>query len=344
MNRRLLWITAASLVVAGILVTNVFFIVYQTQQALLLQFGQPKRIIRQPGLYLKWPFVENVVYYDKRLLDVEPPPEEVICQDQKRIVIDTYTRYLITNPLLFYQTVDTEGSARARLTAMVSASLRQVVGGVPLSALLSRKRSAIMHEIRNEVKAEAKSFGIDVIDTRIRRADLPQANSEAIYKRMISERHLQAALYRAEGQQAAAAVRAKAERQRTVILAEAQKSAQEVRGLGDAKAITTYAKAYGQDPRFFAFYRSLEAYKTALTGKNTTFVLSPQSPFFRFFENASGTPAQSANAASSPASPGPPAHSARAAAASPTSEGPANAAGRSGPARGGTRPGSAARH
>ncbi len=294
MNRRLLWAGAAGLVVAGILLTNVFFIVYQTQQAIVLEFGKPIRVIRQPGLGIKWPFIENVVYYDKRLLDVEPPPEEIITADQKRVVVDTYTRYLITNPLKFYQSVDTEAGARARLSAMVNASLRQVIGTVHLSALLSHQRSAIMHQIRNGVREEALAFGIDVVDTRIRHADLPPQNSEAVYKRMISQRHQQAALYRGEGYQAAATVRAKADRDRTVILAEAQKTAQEIRGAGDAKAIAIYAKAYGQDPRFFAFYRSIEAYKAALTGKNTTFVLSPQSPFFRFFESASGAPERAA--------------------------------------------------
>ncbi len=291
MNRRLLWAVAAGLIAAGILLTNVFFIVYQTEQAIVLEFGKPIRVVRQPGLGIKWPFVENVVYYDKRLLDVEPPPEEIITADQKRVVVDTYTRYLIANPLLFYQAVDTEAGARARLAAMVSASLRQVIGTVHLSAVLSTARSSIMHQIRDGVRDQAKSFGIDVVDTRIRHADLPPQNSEAVYKRMISQRHQQAALYRGEGYQAAATVRAKAERDRTVILAQAQKKAQEVRGSGDATAIATYAKAYGQDERFFAFYRSLEAYQAALAGKNTTFVLTPRSTFFRYFESASGAAA-----------------------------------------------------
>jgi modulator of FtsH protease HflC len=315
MNRRLLWAIAAALVVAGIVVTNVLFIVYQTDQALVLEFGQPRRVVREPGLYIKWPFIENVVYYDKRLLDVEPPPEEVIASDQKRLVVDTYTRYLITNPLLFYQTAATESGMAPRLTAMVSASLRQVIGTVPLSALLSRQRAAIMHQIRDEVKAEATPFGIEVVDTRIRRADLPPQNSEAIYKRMNSERQQQAALYRGQGAQAAAVVRAKAERDRTVILAEAQKQAQEIRGAGDATAVAIYAKAYGQDQRFFAFYRSLDAYRAALVGKNTTFILSPESPFFRFFESASGVPEGPAKAASSGAN----------AAASPRAKAPAQA-------------------
>jgi membrane protease subunit HflC len=301
MKRGLLWAVGAGLVVAGIVVTNVFFIVNQTEEALVLQFGQPRRVVRQPGLDIKWPFIENVIYYDKRLLDVEPAPEEVIASDQKRLVVDTYTRYRITNPLLFYQSVATEAGVRARLTAMVSASLRQVIGTVPLSALLSRQRAAIMHQIRDQVRAAAKGFGIDVVDTRIRRADLPPQNSEAIYKRMNSEREQIAALYRGEGAQAAAVVKAKAERDRTVILAEAQKEAQQIRGAGDAQAIAIYAKAYGQDESFFSFYRSLDAYRAALTGKNTTFVLTPQGGFFRFFENPSGAPEKRAGAALAPA-------------------------------------------
>ena len=283
----------------GILIDGSLFTVDQTETALVLQFGKPVRPVNEPGLQFKIPFVQNVVYFDKRLLDVEPPPEEVIASDQKRLVIDTYTRYRIVNPLLFYQTVGTEDGVRARLTALVSSSLRQVVGKVPLSALLSAQRADIMHLIRDDVHRTAKSFGIDVVDTRIRRADLPQQNSEAIYARMNSERQQQAALYRGEGQQAAQTVRANADREVTVIIADAQRDAQKLRGEGDAAATAIYAKAYDQDKNFFAFYRSLEAYRTALAGKNTTFVLSPDSSFFRFFNSAAsgaGTPAPTASA------------------------------------------------
>ncbi|HLY47551.1 MAG TPA: protease modulator HflC [Stellaceae bacterium] len=309
MSRRLLAVIAAALVLAGIVALSSLFIVDQTEQALLLQFGRPVRVINLPGLEVKIPFVQNVVYFDKRLLDVEPPSEEVIASDQKRLVVDTYTRYRITDPLLFYQTVGSEDAVRARLTAMVSSSLRQVIGQVPLSALLSVQRAAIMHKIRDEVRGAAKPFGIEVIDTRIRRVDLPQQNMEAIYARMNSERQQQAALYRAEGAQAAQTVRANADREVTVIVADAQREAQALRGQGDASATAIYAKAYGQDEQFFAFYRSLEAYRHALAGKDTAFVLTPQSNFFRFFGGwkgsagpsaASGTPGA---AGSSPAAP-----------------------------------------
>jgi modulator of FtsH protease HflC len=302
MNRPALAVAGVLLVVVGILATSSLFIVNQTEQALLLQFGRPVRVIDRAGLEVKTPFVQNVVYFDKRLLDVEPPPEEVIATDQKRAIVDTYTRYRITNPLLFYQTVGNEEAVRERLTVMVSSSMRQVIGKVPLSALLSAQRAPIMQKIRDDVRAAAKSFGIEVVDTRIRRFDLPVQNSEAIYARMNSERQQQAALYRGEGAQAAQTVRANADRDVTVILADAQRDAQELRGQGDAAATAIYAKAYGQDQQFYAFYRSLQAYREALAGKDTSFVLTPQSNFFRFFQGPAGGGGATA-AAPPPASP-----------------------------------------
>jgi membrane protease subunit HflC len=288
MSRGVLFAVAAMLVVAGIFAMSSLFIVDQTEQALVLQFGQPLRVLRDPGLQVKKPFIQNVIFYDKRLLDFEPPPEEVIASDQKRLIVDTYARYRITNPLLFYQTVASEITARARLGALVSGSLRQVIGNVTLSALLSPQRATIMRQIRDAVAGQAKPFGIEVVDVRIRRADLPPQNSEAIFARMRSERQQQAALYRGEGAQAAKTVRANADRERTVILADAQRDAQKVRGDGDAKAIEIYANAYDQDKDFFVFYRSLQAYRDALTGNNTSFVLNPNSSFFRFFGNPAG--------------------------------------------------------
>ncbi len=303
MDRRLLIVLVVVLVVAGLALTNALFIVDQTQQALVLQFGQPRRVIRTPGLWTKRPFLEDVRRYDNRLLDYEPPPEEVIVSDQKRLVVDTYTRYRITNPLLFYQTVNSEAAVRARLSAMVNGSLRRVLGNVTLSALLSHDRSAIMGQIRDEVSEQGKSFGIEVVDVRIRRADLPEENSQAIYARMVSERQQQAAQYRGEGAEAAQTVRANADRERTVILAEAQRSAQKVRGDGDAESIRIYAAAFGQDKEFFAFYRSMQAYRDALNGRSTSFVLTPGSGFFRFFEKpkaAAGGEATPAARANSP--------------------------------------------
>jgi membrane protease subunit HflC len=284
MDRRLLVVLAVVLVVAGFALTNALFIVDQTEQALVLQFGEPRRVIRTPGLWAKRPFLEDVKRYDNRLLDFEPPPEEVIVSDQKRLVVDTYTRYRITDSLLFYQTVNTEVAVRARLSAMVNGSLRRVLGNVTLSALLSHERPAIMGQIRDEVAEQGKSFGIQVVDVRIRRADLPEENSQAIFARMVSERQQQAAQYRGEGAEAAQTVRANADRERTIIVAEAQRSAQRVRGDGDAESIRIYADAFGQDKEFFAFYRSMQAYRDALNGRSTSFVLTPGSGFFRFFE------------------------------------------------------------
>jgi modulator of FtsH protease HflC len=288
-DRRLLIVIAVALIVVGIVATNALFIVDQTEQALVLQFGQPRRVIREPGLWVKRPFLEDVKPYDNRLLDFEPPPEEVIVSDQKRLVVDTYTRYRITDPLLFYQTANSEVAVRARLSAMVNGSLRRVLGNVTLSALLSHERPAIMKQIRDEVRDQAKGFGIDVVDVRIRRADLPEENSQAIYARMVSERQQQAAQFRGEGSEAAQTVRANADRERTVIIAEAQRDAQKVRGDGDAQSIRIYADAFGQDKEFFAFYRSMQAYRDALTGHGTSFVLTPDTGFFRFFENSGGT-------------------------------------------------------
>jgi membrane protease subunit HflC len=307
MNRKLLAVIGVVLVIGGILAMSSFFIVDQTEQALVLQLGQPRRVIREPGLWLKRPFIENVVDYDNRVLDFEPPHEEVIVSDQKRLVADTYTRYRIVNPLLFYQTVGSEAGVRARLAALVSGSLRRVLGSVTLNDVLSVKRAAIMAQIRDDVAAQAKDFGIDVVDVRLRRADLPEENSQAIYARMQSEREQQARQYRGEGAEAAQNVRANAERERTVILAEAQRDAQRVRGDGDAQSIKTYADAFGQDKEFFAFYRSLQAYRDALNGKDTSFVLTPEGNFFRFFGGWSGEGATAPHGAAPSAGTGTPA-------------------------------------
>jgi membrane protease subunit HflC len=302
MNTRILAVIGVVLIAAGILVSSSTFIVDQTEQALVLQLGEVRRVVRQPGLWFKRPFVENVVYYDNRVLDFEPPHEEVIVSDQKRLVTDTYTRYKITNPLLFYQTVGTEAGVRARLAALVTGSLRRVLGSVTLNDILSAKRAAIMVQIRDEVAAQAKAFGIDVVDVRLRRADLPEENSQAIYARMQSEREQQARQYRGEGAEAAQTVRANAERERTVILADAQRDAQRVRGEGDAQAIKIYADAFGQDKEFFAFYRSLQAYREALNGKDTSFVLTPEGNFFRFFGGVKGTASPPTTAGTAPGS------------------------------------------
>jgi membrane protease subunit HflC len=290
MNSRTLGLVGGVVVVVIIALYMVFFTVDQTQIALVLQFGRPVRVVDAPGLQAKLPIVQNVVIYDRRILDYEPPAEEVIASDQKRLVVDTYARFKIIDPLLFYQAVGTEDVADARLGSIISASLRNIVGNVELQAVISTQRADIMRQIRDNVNKEAKGFGIDVVDVRLRRADLPTENEQAIYDRMKTERQREAAQYRAQGAQQAQQIRADADRQRIEILADAQKQAQIMRGQGDADSIKIYADAYNQDPAFFSFYRSLQAYRDALTGAGTTLVLTPDSEFFKYLE-AGPTPA-----------------------------------------------------
>lgn len=288
MNRNLTiaGVVAAALVIVGLSST---FIVQQTEQVIVLRFGNPVRVINEPGLKFKLPLAETLVTFDKRVLDSDPEAEEVIAADQKRLVVDAFARYRIVDPLRFFQTVGNEQGLRARLERVVNGTLRNVIGNVTLIAVLSEERAAIMSEIQKQVQEEAKTFGIDVIDVRIRRADLPQANSEAIFARMKSERDREAKEFRAQGAELAQRIRARADRERTVLIADAQKQAQILRGDGDGQQVEIWAKAAGQDPSFFAFYRSMEAYRQAL-GADTTMVLSPDSDFFRFFGSMSGRP------------------------------------------------------
>ena len=261
------------------------FVVHQVQQVLVLQFGDPKRIIKEPGLKFKLPLIQNTVDYDKRILDYDLPVEEIIASDQKRLVVDPFARYKILDPLKFYQTVRNENGIRNRLNSIIIAALRRVVGGVELSSLLTDKRQSIMSDIRDEVNREAQRFGIEVIDVRIRRADLPEANSLAIYDRMKSEREKEAREYRAQGQEASKRIRSIADRDKTVILANASKKGQILKGEGDSQSIKIYANAFKKDPEFFMFYRSMQAYKESLSDESTTMVLSPNSDFFKYFNN-----------------------------------------------------------
>tara|TARA_Y100001949_G_C15934818_1_gene307390 strand:+ start:118 stop:993 length:876 start_codon:yes stop_codon:yes gene_type:complete len=261
------------------------FVVHQVQQVLVLQFGDPKRIIKEPGLKFKLPLIQNTVDYDKRVLDYDLPVEEIIASDQKRLVVDPFARYKILDPLKFYQTVRNENGIRNRLNSIIIAALRRVVGGVKLSSLLTDKRQSIMSDIRDEVNREAQRFGIEVIDVRIRRADLPEANSLAIYDRMKSEREKEAREYRAQGQEASKRIRSIADRDKTVILANASKKGQILKGEGDSQSIKIYANAFKKDPEFFMFYRSMQAYKESLSDESTTMVLSPNSDFFKYFNN-----------------------------------------------------------
>src|ERR1700722_10989018 len=249
------------------------FTVQQTEEALVLQFGKPVQPINDPGLHFKLPY-QDVVIYDRRILDFEPPAEEVIASDQKRLVVDAYARFRISDPLQFYQSVGTEAVVRARLGTLISGSLRRIIGNVELQAVVSDKRAAIMQQVRDEVNGQAKAFGIDVVDVRIKRADLPEENSQAVFDRMKSERQREAAGYRAEGARQAQTIRADADRQRIEIIADSQKQGQILRGQGDADTIRISADAYGKDVDFYSFYRSLQAYRDSLSGPGTTLVLS----------------------------------------------------------------------
>ncbi|MBV9522530.1 MAG: protease modulator HflC [Alphaproteobacteria bacterium] len=296
-------IAATALVfVLIILAMGSLFIVDQTEQAIVLQLGEYKRTIRNPGLQVKIPLFQNVVYFDRRVLDVEPPTEEVIASDQKRLVVDSYARFRVTDPLQFYQSVGNELGARSRLDSIISASLRRVLGNVTLASVLSAERAGIMRQLTDEVKDQAKPFGIEVLDVRLRRTDLPEENNQAIYARMQSERQREAQEFRAQGDEFAQRIKSVAERERTVILAEAQRQAQILRGEGDGESVKIYADAFGKDKDFFSFYRSMQAYREALGGNNTTLVLTPDSEFFRFFDKtgaAGASPAQAPAAGTS---------------------------------------------
>lgn len=266
------------------------FIVHQTEQALVLQFGEPKRVVTEPGLKFKLPFVQNVVSYDRRVLDLDPAAEEMIAADKKRIVADSYARYRITDALKFYQAVGTEQGLRTRLGRVINASMRSVIGNYTLAALLTERRVNILAEIQERVNNEAKRFGITVVDVRIRRADLPQANSEAIYGRMKAERERDAKTLRAEGAEIGQRIRAEADRDRTVLLAEAQKTSEQLRGEGDGEAQAVYNAAYGgQATEFYEFYRRMQAFRETFASGDTSFVLSPDGEFFRYFNDLSGS-------------------------------------------------------
>jgi len=288
MTRNRLTILGIVIIVLGILAFSSLFTVYQTQQALVLQFGEVKRPISEPGLKLKVPFIQNVVYYDRRVLDLEPPVETVILSDQKRLDVDSYIRYKIVDPLRFYQTMGSEEVARSRIGALVNSGLRRVLGNAPLLEVLSEGRERIMASVLNDVQSEAKGFGIEMVDVRIRRADLPEQAAQAIYARMRSEREREAREARAQGFERGQQIRAGADRERTVLLAEARKQAEILRGEGEGEANRIWGEAFGQDPAFFQFYRSMQAYRESLGNDDTTMVLSPDSEFFRYFGSITG--------------------------------------------------------
>ena len=261
------------------------FIVKEINQAIVLQFGDPKRIISKPGINFKIPFIQNVVFLDKRILNLDAPPEEVIASDQKRLIVDAFARFQIIDPLKFYISVGNERVARSRLSTIINSRIRSVLGTQRLQTLLSEDRTKQMSLIQDGVNNEAEKFGIKIVDVRIKRADLPPANSEAIYRRMQTEREREAKEFRAKGAEMAITITSTADKEVTVILAEADKKSQIMKGEGDGQRNKIFAEAFGQDPEFFAFYRAMQAYEKALIGGETSLILSPDIEFFKFFGN-----------------------------------------------------------
>ena len=269
--------------VIGFAIFLSLFTVKEINQAIVLQFGDPKRIISQPGLYVKIPFIQNVEFVDRRILSLDPAPEEVIASDQKRLIVDAYARFKIVDPLKFYISVGDERVARSRLATIINSRLRSVLGKQSLATLLSEDRAKQMDIIQTDVNTEAENFGIQIIDVRIKRSDIPQANSEAIYKRMQTERQREAKEFRAKGAEMAVTITSTADKEVTVILANAKKQSEIMKGEGDGQRNRIFANAFGKDPEFFAFYRAMIAYEKALIGGDTSLILSPDSDFFKFF-------------------------------------------------------------
>jgi modulator of FtsH protease HflC len=286
---------------AMILGYSSLFTVYQTQQTLVVRLGQPVRVVTEPGLNFKAPLIDSVIAIDKRILDLENPAQEVIASDQKRLVVDAFARYRIEDPLKFYQSVNTISAANLQLSTLLNAALRRVLGEATLTHVVRDERAALMARVREQLDKEARVYGIQVVDVRIRRADLPEQNSQAVYQRMQTERQREAAEFRAQGSQRSQEIRSKADRDVTVIVAEATSKSEQIRGDGDAERNRIFAEAFGKDPDFFAFYRSMQAYEHAMHRNDTRMVLQPDSEFFRYFVDPSGKPRD--NAARSPATP-----------------------------------------
>ncbi|MDI4658390.1 protease modulator HflC [Xanthobacter autotrophicus] len=272
-------------VVALVLIYSAAFVVHQTQQALVLRLGDPLAPVTTPGLHWKVPFIDSVVYIDNRILDLENPSQEVIAADQKRLVVDAFARYRITNPLRFYQSVGTVQGANSRLSTVLNSALRRVLGENSFISVVRDGREGLMHQIAEQVNREASNFGITVVDVRIRRADLPEANSQAVFQRMQTERQREAAEIRAQGNEAAQRLRARADREVTIVVAEANSKGEQVRGEGDAERNRIFADAFGRDPDFFSFYRSMQAYEASIKPGDTRMLLSPDARFFRYFQD-----------------------------------------------------------
>jgi membrane protease subunit HflC len=277
-------------VVAAIIGYSSLFTVYQTRLALVVRLGQPVRVVTEPGLNFKVPLIDSVIYIDKRILDLENSSQEVIASDQKRLVVDAFARYRIIDALKFYQAVGSIEGANSRLSTLLNAALRRVLGEATLTHVVRDQRAALMARVREQVDREAAALGITIVDVRIRRADLPEQNSQAVYQRMQTERQREAAEFRANGSQKSQEIRARADRDVTVLIAEAQSKADQTRGEGDAERNRIFAEAFGKDPDFFAFYRSMQAYETGLKHSDTRMVIKPDSDFFRYFADPAGKP------------------------------------------------------
>jgi membrane protease subunit HflC len=295
---------AALLIVVLIVAYGTLFTVYQTRQALVVRLGQPVGApITQAGLHYKMPIIDSVILIDKRILDLENPAQEVIASDQKRLVVDAFARYRITDALKFYQTVGTVDRANSQLSTLMNAALRRVLGEATLTQVVRDQREQLMNRVRDQLHSEAEAYGINVVDVRIRRADLPEQNSQAVYQRMQTERQREAQEFRSQGTQRAQEIRARADRDVTVLLAEAQSKGEQIRGEGDAERNRIFAEAYGRDPEFFSFYRSMQAYEAGLRSNDTRMLLKPDSDFFRFFADPSGKPRDGAPSTGGSAAP-----------------------------------------
>jgi len=275
-------------IIAAIVGYSSLFTVYQTRLALVVRLGQPVRVVTEPGLNFKVPLIDSVIYVDKRILDLENAAQEVIASDQKRLVVDAFARYKINDALKFYQAVGSIEGANSRLSTLLNAALRRVLGEATLTHVVRDERAALMARVREQLDREAAAFGITIVDVRIRRADLPEQNSQAVYQRMQTERQREAAEFRANGSQRKQEIQARADRDVTVLVAETQAKADTIRGEGDAERNRIFAEAFGKDPDFFAFYRSMQAYESGLGHKDTRMVLRPDSDFFRYFADPSG--------------------------------------------------------
>jgi len=296
-------VTLLVVFIVAIIAYSAVFTVQQTEQALVVRFGKPVDVVTEPGLNFKAPFIDAVIPVDKRILDLENPSQEVIASDQKRLVVDAFARYRIKDALRYYTSVGSIQAANLQLTTLLNASLRRVLGEVTFIQVVRDEREALMGRIRDQLDHEADGYGIQVVDVRIRRADLPEQNSQAVYERMKTERQREAAEFRAQGAQKGQEIRSNADREATVIVAEANSQAEQIRGEGDAERNRLFAEAYGKDPGFFAFYRSMTAYDNSLKGGDTRFLLRPDSDFFRFFGSPSGKAVEQGGQGSAAAAP-----------------------------------------